>query len=174
LLVDAAEMLAARRPELGFEVAAAGYLGSSDRPYLIDLQRRVERGPLRGRFRYEGEVDRAGKYAFLRSLDLFATPTTWPEAKGLPAIEALGAGVPVVLPRHGAFPELVAETGGGVLHAPGDAASLAEALERLLDDPHERQGLGQAGAAAIRQSRTADQMAAQTLALYQRLLAPQA
>ncbi|MGL4514381.1 MAG: glycosyltransferase family 4 protein [Lacipirellulaceae bacterium] len=172
LLVEAAELLAARRPELRFEVAAAGYLGAADRPYLIDLQRRVERGPLAGRFRYLGEVDRAAKFAFLRSLDLFATPTTWPEAKGLPAIEALAAGLPVVLPRHGAFPELVAETGAGVLHEPGDALSLSEAIERLLDDPEERARLGQAGAAAIRHTRTATQMAAETLTLYNRLLPP--
>jgi glycosyltransferase involved in cell wall biosynthesis len=169
LLVEAAEQLAERRPDLPIEVASAGYLGAADRPYLIDLQRRVEQGPLAGRFHYVGEVDRAGKLAFLRSLDLFATPTTWPEAKGLPAIEALAAGAPVVLPRHGSFPELIAETAGGMLHEPNDAASLADALERLLDDPHERRRLGQAGAAAIRATRTAGRMAEQTISLYRAL-----
>ena len=82
LLVEACEALAERRPELAFELHAAGYLGAGDRDYLIDLRKWAERGPLKGRFRYHGELDRAAKYAFLGSLDLFSTPTVYAEAKG--------------------------------------------------------------------------------------------
>ncbi|MEM6329694.1 MAG: glycosyltransferase family 4 protein, partial [Planctomycetota bacterium] len=109
VLVDACERIAG---EHDFVLHAAGYLGAADRPYLDALQRRVDRGPLAGRFAYHGELDRGQKLAFLHSLAVFATPTVYRESKGLPAIEALAAGTPVVLPEHGAFPELVAETGG--------------------------------------------------------------
>lgn len=170
LLVEACELLAEHRSDLPIELHAGGYLGGGERDYLIDLRKRAEAGPLAGRFHYHGELDKAGKYELLRSLDVFSTPTTWAEAKGLPAIEAMAAGVPVVLPRHGAFPELVESVGAGVLHDPNDPGALAEALESLLDNPEERKKQGQTAATAIRESFHADRMAEETLAVYKGLL----
>ncbi|TWT87442.1 Capsular glucan synthase [Pseudobythopirellula maris] len=169
LLVEACERLARERPELPFELRAAGYLGGGDWRYLVDLRDRCERGPLAGRFRYEGELTREAKIAFLRSLAVFSTPTLYREGKGLPALEALANGTPVVLPDHGSFPEIVAATGGGLLHTPGDAAHLAERLAELLADPQRAQALGLEGAAAIRDRFHADGMAEATGALYRRL-----
>ena len=62
------------------------------------------------------------KIAFLQSLDLFCLPTVYRESKGLSVFEAWANGVPAVLPAHGAFPEMVADTGGGLLCEPGDPA----------------------------------------------------
>ena len=62
-------------------------------------------------------------------------PARCPEAFGLYVIEALAAGVPVVQPRSGAFPELIEATGGGVLCEPEDPESLAQTLEALLLAP---------------------------------------
>ena len=171
LLVEACERLAERRADLAFELHAAGYVGGGDRQYLIDLRERADSGPLAGRFRYRGELDRDEKFAFLRSLDVFSTPTVHPEAKGLPAMEAMAAGAPVVLPDHGSFPEMVEATGGGRLHPAGDAEALSAAIEALLDDAEARRRHGEAGAAAIRERFTAERMAAETLRVYEGLLA---
>jgi len=57
--------------------------------------------------------------------------------------------VPVVQPRHGAFPELLEATGGGVLFEPGDANALAATLESLMGDPERREKLGHAGHEAV-------------------------
>ena len=170
LLVEACEQLMERRPELNLRVQAAGYLGAGNRDYLVDLHRKVDRGPLADRFDYLGELGREEKFNFLRSLTLFSTPTFHPEAKGLPALEAMSVGLPVVLPNHGSFPEMIQITGGGVLHEPNDAGSLAEALESLLDDEDRRLELGKAAVAAIREHYEADLMASRTLALYEQLL----
>ena len=56
------------------------------------------------------------------------------ESKGLPVLEAWASGVPVVLPDHGAFSEMVADTGGGLLYDPQRPEALAEALGRMLCD----------------------------------------
>ena len=50
------------------------------------------------------------------------------EPKGLFLLEAMACGVPVVQPGHGAFPEMLAKTSGGILVEPDDTQSLAEGL----------------------------------------------
>lgn len=167
LLVEACEQIADQHD---FHLQAAGYLGAADRPYLEEIERRVANGPLAGRFEYLGELTRNEKLDFLHSLDIFSTPTIYRESKGLPAIEALAAGTPVVLPDHGSFPELVAETGGGLLHRAEDAGHLAERLAELLNDAQRCKSLGETGLQHVHEHRHAGRMAEQTLALYRSLI----
>jgi glycosyltransferase involved in cell wall biosynthesis len=171
LLVEACEKITSQRPDLDFKVLAAGYLGQGDRSYLEGLVARVTRGPLNGRFTYIGELTRSEKIAFLQSLSVFALPTVYRESKGLPVLEALANGVPVVLPRHGSFPEIVADTEGGVLHEPLDPGDLADKLIELADDPGRRASLAATGREAIVDRYHANRMADDTLALYERLIA---
>jgi glycosyltransferase involved in cell wall biosynthesis len=171
LLVEACENVILERPDLDFQVRAAGYLGQGDIAYLKEVESRAATGPMAGRFLYLGELSRIEKIAFMQSLTLFALPTVYRESKGLPVLEAMANGVPVVLPRHGSFPEIVADTGGGVLHEPLDTTDLARWLIRLLDNPEERASLGQTGRAAIVDRYNAERMADNTLALYKSLLA---
>ena len=167
-LVEACELLVdAGAPP--FKLHAAGYLGAGDRPYLRDLERRAAAGPLAGRFTYHGELDRAAKIAFLQSLDVLSTPTVYRESKGLPVLEAWANAVPVVVPDHGTFPELVASTGGGLLYPPGDVAQLAARLREVLEHPELRDALGDAGQRAVHERYHAEAMARQTLDLYRRL-----
>jgi glycosyltransferase involved in cell wall biosynthesis len=136
---------------------------------LAAIEFKASAGQLAGRFQYLGEVNRSEKIAFLQSLDIFSTPTVYRESKGLPALEAMANSVPVVLPNHGAFPELIADTGGGILHQPHDAADLAAKLTELLCDPKQANQLGVAGQQAIRERYQAAEMARKTLDLYRRL-----
>ena len=108
------------------------------------------------------EVDLEGKVRFLRSLDVLSVPTSYHEPKGLYVLEALANGVPVVQPRHGAFPEVVEATGGGVLVEPDDPAALAEGLAQLLDDPN-RGALGRAGRQAVFERYNDEGMADETV-----------
>jgi glycosyltransferase involved in cell wall biosynthesis len=166
LLVEACEQLAERDDAPPFDVHVAGYLGGGDRPYYEELRRRIEGGSLAGRFAYHGELDRAGKIAFLQSLDVMSLPTVYRESKGLSAYEALASGVPVVLAGHGVFPELIAATGGGLLHEPLNARDLADKLAVLLQDATLRAELGRSGQRVVRQRFHARAMAEQTRELY--------
>ena len=148
----------------------AGYLPPQQRAYLRGIERQLAGWGLGGDYRYLGEVTRGEKLRFLGGLDVLAAPSIYPASKGLYVLEALASGVPVVAPRHGAFPELIEETGGGVLVAPGDAAALAAALGELLQDPGRRERLGRAGREAVHSRYSDGAMAAATLALYESCL----
>jgi glycosyltransferase involved in cell wall biosynthesis len=169
LFVDACERLAVDSSLPPFVVRAAGYLGNADRPYLEKIVNRASAGPLAGRFEYLGELDRVQKIAFLQSLDVMSVPTVYREAKGISPIEALANAVPVVLPAHGSFPELIADTGGGLLFQPLNPADLAEKLAQLLRDPQQAATLGLVGQQAVQDRYHARRMAEQTLDLYRRL-----
>src|SRR5690606_19695116 len=116
-LVEAFELLHARRPET--KVRVGGDLGKKDARWFRRLQRRTRR--LGAAFEYVGSPpDHDAKVEFLCSLDLLSVPTAYREPKGLYVLEALANGVPVVEPSHGAFPEMITATGGGVLVEPGN------------------------------------------------------
>jgi glycosyltransferase involved in cell wall biosynthesis len=75
-----------------------------------------------------------------------------------------------VQPRHGAFPELIDSTGGGLLVDPGSPRALAEALLALREDPGRRAELGRAGREAVHRDHGDAAMAGRTLAVYRRAL----
>ena len=144
----------------------AGYLSSADQPYLKKIESRIVSAGLAGSFEHVGEVDRQGKIDFLRSLDVLSVPTIYHEAKGLYVLEALAAGVPVVQPRHGSFPELIEATGGGILYEPGNTDALVDALAQLMDDSTLRQSLASQGREAVHRDFTGEHMADRTWDIY--------
>ena len=101
----------------------------------------------------------ADKVKFFRDLTVFSVPATYGEAFGLYILESIASGVPVVQPRHGAFPELIEATQGGVLCAPDDVKALADALESTLLDGQLRERLITQGMARVRSEFSATKMA---------------
>lgn len=156
LLVDAFHALTKER-EQEIVLAVAGR--PLNQRYWRSLQKRIADLGLEGQFHYRGEVDFAGKVAFLRRCSVFCVPSRMAEARGMAWMEAMAAGVPVVAPNAGVFPELIGLTGGGVLVPPGDAAAVGRALADLLDDPDAADRMGRAGAEGIARHFTADRMA---------------
>jgi glycosyltransferase involved in cell wall biosynthesis len=168
-LIAAAELLAADPRVPAFRIRAAGYLSDADRPYLDAIRKRVNSWAMPERFEYVGELTRAEKIEFLQGLDCMSLPTVYQESKGLSVLEALANAVPVVLPAHGAFPEMVQATGGGVLHSPETPQALADALVQLMTDRPAAARLGLAGQRVVHRDYEASGMAAKTLELYRRL-----
>jgi glycosyltransferase involved in cell wall biosynthesis len=167
VLVDAFLKLRSLRDMENTRLRIAGWLGTSQRAYAQQQFDKLRAAGLADAFQYDGVVDRAGKIAFLRQLDVFSVPTTYREPKGLYVLEALAAGVPVVQPRHGAFPELLAATGGGTLTVPNAPDELARTIHELLTDQARRRQLGAAGQRAVHERFHADAMARATLDVFQ-------
>jgi|Deesub1362B_J571_1020462.scaffolds.fasta_scaffold00760_5 glycosyltransferase involved in cell wall biosynthesis len=93
----------------------------------------------------------------LAASDIFVLSSRW---EGLPytIIEAMMAGLPVVASRVGGVPELVEDGVTGFLVPPKDPQALAEALQKLLDDPEMRYHMGKAGREKALREFTLDRM----------------
>jgi glycosyltransferase involved in cell wall biosynthesis len=147
-----------------------GSCGPGDEPFVKTLRQRLAAAGFIGQVGFNPNLAHPEKIEFLRSLSVFSVPANYGEAFGLYVIEALAAGVPVVQPRLGAFPELIERTGGGVTCEPGDPQSLAAAIELLLQHPNQARALGEAGRRAVFEKFSAEVMARGTLAVFDELL----
>jgi glycosyltransferase involved in cell wall biosynthesis len=125
-LLDAFEQLL-QSPKASPTLVIAGGASEDAKPWLD----RMSRPPLAPHVRYLGYTpheQREQLYAGARALAL----PSLDEGFGLPALEAMSAGVPVVASNRGALPEVVGS--GGTLLDPLDTSAWAAALERLLVD----------------------------------------
>lgn len=170
LLVDAFLRLAREPGGEHLQLAVAGWLGERDRPFFEEQRQKLAAAGLLDRFRHAGEVDLAGKVGFLESLDVFSVPSVYRESKGLPILEALAHGIPVVVPDHGSLPEMIFATGGGLLVAPESVDGLTASLRRLIQDPDLRRRLGAAGREAVHRDWSDDRMAERLVGVYEGLV----
>ena len=143
----------------GIRLQIGGVALAEDQPLLARLRKRIHAAGATGAVDLKTNLSRAQKLELLSSISVFSVPALYGESFGLYLLEALAAGVPVVQPRHAAFPEILASAGGGILVDPGDPAALAAGLEELLSDPDRARALGRAGRAAVREQFSAERMA---------------
>ncbi|HEB88313.1 MAG TPA: glycosyltransferase family 1 protein [Deltaproteobacteria bacterium] len=96
------------------------------------------------RLRLTGRVGTTRLVDLYRRATLVVVPSRY-EGFGLPAVEAMACGTPVVATRAGALPEVIQLTGGGILAERDDPDSIARAVSRLLGDPERRASMASRG-----------------------------
>jgi glycosyltransferase involved in cell wall biosynthesis len=106
---------------------------------------------------------------WLARADVFAHTSRW-EGFGIVLLEAMLAGLPVVATRVSAVPEIVVDGVTGLLTSAGDAAGIADGLERLLNDGGLRQSFGEAGRSRARNEFSVQHMVEGTLRVYDEAL----
>jgi glycosyltransferase involved in cell wall biosynthesis len=151
----------------GARLEAAGYLAPEHRKYLSDIEQQLKDAGLASEFHYRGVLDRNDKIDFLGKLDALSVPATYDEPKGIFLLEAMACGVPVIQPRRGAFPEIIEQTGGGLLVEPDDVNSLAEGILRLYKDRALAKELGRSGYEKVREHYSVGRMADRALEVYE-------
>jgi len=158
LLADA--FLQVRTP--GARLHIAGAMTGSDRKFVQSIRQK-----LGNRAEFFPNLNRAAKSEFFRQLSVFSVPARADEAFGMYVLEALAHGVPVVQPRHGAFPEIIAATGGGILVEPNNPAALAAGLDELLTNPRQ---YGATGRQVVVEKFSVEAMTQKTEAILQQVI----
>ena len=125
--IEAGRLLLDRHTDLRFVMFGTG-------PMLSNLQRQVRKWGLENAFEFKGRVLDARTH--MRSWDVFVLSSLY---EGLPyaLLEAMAAGIPVVATRVPGVEEVIEDGETGLLVDPASPNALADAVERLLRDPHE-------------------------------------
>ena len=150
ILLDAYERLAQRLSPLPELILAGGSTPEAE-PWLD----RIRRAPLAGRVRHVGYVPHDEREAWYARARMLVLPSL-DEGFGLPVLEAMSAGIPVVASNRGALPEV--SGGAAELVDAHDSEGFAMAIERLLTDrawAESRAAAGLARAAAYTWDATA-------------------
>ena len=153
-LLQAAQRLAGKLPELHWVVAGSG-------PLRQALERLRAELSLVDRVHFIGHLEEPAR--LIADADLFVMSSR-EEGLGTSVLEAMGLGIPVASTTAGGLPEMLSG-GAGLLVPPGDADGLAEAVERLVMDPDIRAAVV-ARASEVVQGFTAARMAAEMASVY--------
>ncbi len=136
-LLDAAEILQSRGEPICLALMGQSWFGSTA------TEKRVAQMRERGfDIRTLGYQAPSIFYEVIRRAAVFVFPSRY-EGFGLPPLEAMHLGVPVIISNAGALPEVCGEA--AVQVDPNDREGLAQALSRLLKSPEERAARGEAG-----------------------------
>lgn len=146
------------------KLKATGGAVGDDLKCIQQQRKKLERAGLMGDVEFVEDFGREHRLAFLKSLSLMCVPVEKGEAFGSYIIEAMAAGVPVVQPNAGAFPELIEATGGGVIYD-----DLTATLKALLLDPDRLRKLGARGREVVHECFGIETMASNMMKLYSTL-----
>jgi glycosyltransferase involved in cell wall biosynthesis len=164
------DLLARAMPLIVRELGAARFVFvSHNRAGEPELCRLVEEGGVADRLRLLGRVSEQEKLRLLREAAVVVAPSRY-EGFGIPLIEALLAGAPVVTTDVMAGNEVIAHERTGLLTPYGDVEALAAAVVRLLRDRELGRALAEAGRREVLARYGADRLAADLEALYTRLI----
>lgn len=162
------------RSRVGYQdvrLKAGGWLAEKDREFFETQVKRIEAAGLADSFEYVGSPEREEKLHFFRGVDVFSIPSPYAEPKGMSVLEAMACGLAVVQPDHGAYREVLRESGGGLGFPPGDAAALTDRLAELLDSAERRNELGERGRRWVHAHCGLDAMAASSVEVFAKFLA---
>ena len=187
ILLDAFEKVLESYPNLHLQLvgppipAPAEYIVSlSDDPkvlglttfyaegYLSHLKKKVSRN-LVNHVTFYKHIPYSDLINFYYNADVFVFPSVWDEPFGMPIIEAIACGLPVVATRGGGIPEIVEDGKTGVLVERGDVGSLAKALVVLIRDQSLRESIGNAGRQRVLERFTWDRISEDLLSAYSKL-----
>jgi glycosyltransferase involved in cell wall biosynthesis len=126
VLLDAYALVLGRRPDVPRLV-----LAGRETPAASEWLARIRSAPLAGHVLHAGYVTDREREELFRSARLLVMPSL-DEGFGLPALEAMSAGVPVIVSSRGSLPEVVSDAGAQI--DPTNAGALADAIERAIVD----------------------------------------
>ncbi len=150
---------------------ATGGITPADMPFLSKVEARLSDAGLLDDTEIDWNFQSAPGAPFFRGLTVMSTPAREGEAFGMHIIEAMARGIPVVQPNLGAYPELLGDSGSGILYDPKAEHGLTDALRQVLTQPELARRMGAQGYARARDRFTAEQMAGDMIALYESVLA---
>ena len=168
ILVDAVAQVR-RDPALGeLRLWITGGSTGDDRTFLRGLRGKIRKTGMDRDVRFVADFSTSARRRFIRGLTLLSVPSTRPTAFGLYLLEAMAAGVPVVQPEIGSYPEIIQATGGGILYRPNNYTTLAARIRSLLLDREKLEALSTSGRRSVRKVYSLEAVAQKLATVYRK------
>lgn len=136
------------------ELHICGGYTSDDKKFVREQYNKIRKNGLNNKIKMYHDFHGKTKIEFFSNIDIMSVPVRKHDAYGLYLLEANAAGIPVVQPATGAFPEILEITGGGIIYRPDTVDELSDSLTNLFTDHSLRSELGIKGRKGIEDSLT--------------------
>ena len=149
ILVDAFILL---KRKSGFEpikLVLTGGKTSDNNKFIAQQMKKLEENNMLQDVEIIEDFRPAELHNFFEKISLLSVPVLKGEAFGLFQLEALAAGIPIVQPALGAFPEVVKLSKAGENYSPNTAEALAEKWAEVLSNPEKLKEMSQNGRKAV-------------------------
>ncbi|MDP4222285.1 MAG: glycosyltransferase family 4 protein [Bacteroidota bacterium] len=146
-----------------------GYTGE-DKQFIKEQIRKIREQGQSASIKIYPEFDGDAKREFFRNIDIMSVPVRKIDGYGLYILEANCAGVPVVQPATGAFPEILGKTGGGIVYSPDTVSELSVNLSKLLLDRELRTRLSSQGMQGVAENLSPERMSVNLSEIYSNLV----
>jgi glycosyltransferase involved in cell wall biosynthesis len=148
-MIDAFLELKQRKGFENAQLKVTGGKTSDDRHFIKKQIRKLEQNNVLRDVTFMEDFKQENLKDFFQGLTVLSVPVLKGEAFGMYLLESLASGIPFVQPEIGAFPEIVENTGGGVIYHPNNPQSLADKLEEVLSDKESLLNMSDSGRTAI-------------------------
>jgi len=165
-IVRATAILRRRFP--GIRCVLAGGQTPADRAYVDGMHAAIAELGIEQNVLFVGFQKNAIDY--MRLMDVVAHTSVSPEPFGIVTLEAMSLAKPLVSTTIGGPAEVVVNGVTGILVEPGRPDLLAEAITRLLDDPHAAAAMGERGRRRLHDEFSLEKNLRRTLEVYERVL----
>jgi glycosyltransferase involved in cell wall biosynthesis len=165
-LVDAFIDLRSGNKLPGLTLHISGGFTGDDKPFIAEQIRKIKAAGLKSFVRIYSEFQGNSKQEFFSNIDIMSVPVRKYDGYGLYILEANAAGVPVVQPATGAFPEIVEKTGGGIIYSPDNVSELSQSILKLFNEKEMREQLGKNGRENVLKELSLDKMSEELSKVY--------
>jgi mannosyltransferase len=166
IFIQAMIDLLPRHPD--WTAVISGWCAPKDQSFLAELKRKIAAAGLEQRIVFLGLLPSQEVPQWFRRVTLYVAPMRW-EGFGLTPLEAMASATAVVATRTGASEILVDDEVTGLLVEPGNLAVIAQAIERLMNDPRLAVQMGLAGRRKAESSHDLSQEARAIDAVYREI-----
>ena len=154
----------------GLTLHVCGGFTGDDKPFISDQIKKIKTHGFQKSVKIYPEFLGNKKLEFFSSVDVISVPVRKYDGYGLYILEANGAGIPVVQPATGAFPEILEMTEGGLTYSPDNNEELVNTLVKLLNDRDLQKILGEKGKQNVESKFSLEKMSIALSGIYNRLI----
>jgi glycosyltransferase involved in cell wall biosynthesis len=169
-LVDAYIDIMKNRRIPSLDLHICGGYTADNKTFINEQLKKLRKSGFDDRVKLYPSFSGKQKEEFFNSINLMSVPVRKYDAYGLYILTANSAGVPVVQPATGAYPEIIEQTGGGVLYSPDTVQKLGDTICETLEDSEKINEMGKRGRAAIEGKLSSASMAEKIFKSYNEVL----